>query len=135
MEIAVPFLSVPTKKSLSNNQKGNFANINVAAMILAAIVALSGTFLGGVARFFRGDGFFNGRPFVRTGSKKHRGEVPSEEYIWDVFAKIENALLEIDFDVRACSQRAICWHVKNSLLNIHENRAGKIDRFIKNVLE
>lgn len=32
MEIAVPFLSVPTKKSL---KRKHFANINVAAMILA----------------------------------------------------------------------------------------------------
>lgn len=32
MEIAVPFLSVPTKKSI---KRKNFANINVAAMILA----------------------------------------------------------------------------------------------------
>lgn len=33
MEIAVPFLSVPTKKSLS--KKKHFANVNVAAVILA----------------------------------------------------------------------------------------------------
>lgn len=32
MEIAVPFLSVPTKKSI---KRKHFANINVAAMILA----------------------------------------------------------------------------------------------------
>lgn len=131
MEIAVPFLSVPTKKSLSNNQKRNFANINVAAMILAGVVALSGTLLGGVARFFRGDRFFNGKPFVRTGSKKHKREIHDEEFlVWDTFRSIDRALMEIDFDVRACSQRSICWHVKNSLMNIQENRAGKTDKFI-----
>lgn len=32
MEIAVPFLSVPTKKGLS--KKRNFANVNVAAVVL-----------------------------------------------------------------------------------------------------
>lgn len=68
MELAVPFLSVPTKKSLT--KKRNFANVNVAAVILAVIVALGGTLLGGAARFFRGENFFNGRPFLRTGSKK-----------------------------------------------------------------
>lgn len=38
MEIAVPFLSVPTKKGLSKRR--NFANINVAAIILAGIVGV-----------------------------------------------------------------------------------------------
>lgn len=39
MEIAVPFLSVPTKKSLSKRR--NFANVNVAAVILAGNIILS----------------------------------------------------------------------------------------------
>lgn len=130
MEIAVPFLSVPTKKSLSNNQKRNFANINVAAMILAVFVALSGTLLGGVARFFRGDNFFNGKPLVRTGNKKHKREIRHEDIVWDTFSNIDNALKEIDFDIWECSQRSICWHVKNSLMNVQENHAGKTDKFI-----
>lgn len=70
MEIAVPFLSVPTKKGLS--KKRNFANVNVAAVILAGIVAVGGTLLGGAARFFRGDNFFDGRPFLRTGNKNQK---------------------------------------------------------------
>lgn len=130
MEIAVPFLSVPTKKSLTTNQRRNFANINVAAMILAVFVALSGTFLGGIARFFRGDRFFNGKPFLRTGNKKHKRDIHNDEFVWDTFSKIDRALMEIDFDVRACSQRSICWHVNNSLMNLQENRAGKLDKFI-----
>jgi hypothetical protein len=44
MEIAVPFLSVPTKKGL--NKGRNIANINVAAVILAGVVAIGGTLLG-----------------------------------------------------------------------------------------
>ena len=37
MEIAVPFLSVPTKKSI---KRKHFANINVAAMILAGLLTI-----------------------------------------------------------------------------------------------
>lgn len=70
MEIAVPFLSVPKKGSVG--KRNNLANINVAAVILAGFVALGGTLLGGAARFFRGDNFFNGKPFFRTGNKKKK---------------------------------------------------------------
>lgn len=77
MEMAVPFLSVPTKKGLSKQR--NFANINVAAVILAGVVALVGTTLGGAARFFRGDSFFNKKkPWFRTGNKKKNHKNKSE---------------------------------------------------------
>lgn len=84
MEMAVPFLSVPTMKSLSKQK--NFANLNVAAVILAGVVALVGTTLGGAARFFRGDGFFNKKkPWFRTGNKKksqkHKSETRSNDYL------------------------------------------------------
>ena len=101
-------------------------------MILAGFVALSGTLLGGVARFFRGDNFWSvsGQPFVRTGNKKHKRDTRNNDYLWDTFNQIDKALIEIDFDIRACTQRSICWHVKNSLMNVQENRAEKIDKFI-----
>lgn len=70
MEIAVPFLSVPKKGGVG--KRNNLANINVAAVILAGFVALGGTLLGGAARFFRGDNFFNGKPLFRTGNKKKK---------------------------------------------------------------
>lgn len=71
MEIAVPFLSVPTKKNAQGKRRA-IANINVAAVILAGIVAIGGTLLGGAARFFRGDSFFNGKPWFRTHNKKKK---------------------------------------------------------------
>lgn len=58
------------------------------------------------------------------------GEIQHDDFVWDTFNKIDKALLQIDFDVRACTQRSICWHVKNSLINIEENRARKIDTFV-----
>lgn len=50
---------------------------------------------------------------------------------WEMFSKINQALLQIDFDMVACTQRSVCWHVKNSLLNIQENRSRKVDKFIE----
>lgn len=72
MEIAVPFLSVPKKGGVGKSN--NLANINVAAVILAAFVALGGTLLGGAARFFRGEHFFDGKPLFRTGNKKKKNK-------------------------------------------------------------
>jgi hypothetical protein len=168
MEIAVPFLSVPSGKSLTKRK--NFANVNVAAVILAgniilsflisvfycikcssfffyhnnkiemtaAMVAIGGTVLGGAARFIRGENFFNGQPWFRTGNKKTKQkrdirEINSsghEAFVWNILNNIDEALLEIDVDVTECAQRFVCWHVKNSLLNMQENRANNVDKFI-----
>jgi hypothetical protein len=159
MEIAVPFLTVPTKKSM---KRKHFANINVAAMILAgnklhftssststlyqflisAVVALGGTLLGGTARFLRGENFFNGRPLFRNkkNSKQKRDihqviKSGHEDFMWTILNNIDESLLEIDFDIYNCAQRFVCWQVKNSLLNVHERQANNVDRFVVGVIK
>ncbi|KAG5669730.1 hypothetical protein PVAND_000025 [Polypedilum vanderplanki] len=138
MEIAVPFLSVPTKKSL---KRKHFANVNVAAMILAGIVASVGGILGGATRFIRGENFFNGKPWFRTGNKKKTkrdiheiNKIGHEDFMMTTLSNIDDALLQIDFDIYECAQRYVCCHVKNSLMNIEENRATNIDRVIVNII-
>lgn len=134
MEIAVPFLSVPNKRGLGKN--ANFANINVAAVILAAMVAVVGTLFGGAARFLKGDKFFDG-PLFRTGNKKkkQRRDADQDDLIWEMFGNIDKALLDINFDLTACAQRSICWHVKNSCLNVQEKRARQMDTFISGFIK
>lgn len=61
--------------------------------------------------------------FLTQGNLQH-------EWVYDMFNRIDRALLEIDFDVTACTQRAICWHVKNSIMNVEEKKGGKIDKFV-----
>lgn len=58
------------------------------------------------------------------------GELSQEDLMWGTFNSIDEALLEIDFDLAACLQRSVCWHVKNSIINVEEKRAGKIDTFV-----
>lgn len=58
------------------------------------------------------------------------GEIHHESYIWDTFHDIDDALMQIDFDVKTCIQRQICLNVKNSMMNVEENRARKIDKFV-----
>lgn len=71
MEIAVPFLSVPKKRGVGSRSR-NFANINVAAVILAGFVAVSGVFFGGAARYLNGGSFFDGQPMFRKKNNNNR---------------------------------------------------------------
>ena len=45
--------------------------------------------------------------------------------------EIDKALLKYDFDSTACTQRVICWYVKESIVNIEENRPSGIDYLIE----
>lgn len=49
---------------------------------------------------------------------------------WKIMDQIDGALLKYDLDLKACSQRAICWHVKDSLANVEDNKASSIDHII-----
>ncbi|XP_070497978.1 uncharacterized protein [Chironomus tepperi] len=45
--------------------------------------------------------------------------------------EIDKALLKYDFDSTACTQRVLCWYVKESIVNIEENRPSVIDYLIE----
>ncbi|KAG5669736.1 hypothetical protein PVAND_000030 [Polypedilum vanderplanki] len=47
--------------------------------------------------------------------------------------EIDKALLKYDFDTTSCTQRAICWYVKESLANIEEQKASTFDYLINNL--
>lgn len=36
---------------------------------------------------------------------------------WKIMEKLKDLLLSSEFDVRECTQRAICWYIKQSLAN------------------
>lgn len=112
--------------------------------LFLAVVAVGGSLLGGTARFLRGENFFNGRPWFRTGNKKnskHKRDIHEinknghEDFMWNILNNIDESLLEIDFDVYDCAQRFVCWQVKNSLLNVHEKQANKVDKFIVSIIK
>lgn len=50
---------------------------------------------------------------------------------WIILEEIDKALLKYDFDSTACTQRVICWYVKESIVNIEENRPSAIDYLIE----
>jgi hypothetical protein len=129
MEMSVPFLSVPTKKKVGKKTK--LVNVNVASIILAAFFMVFGTFLGGVSRFLRGDSFFTQKPWIQSVKKKGR----DDKFDWELLINVDKALNQIDFDVMACMQRSICWHVNESLMNVQDNQAGKLDKFISGFIK
>lgn len=47
--------------------------------------------------------------------------------------QIDKGLQKFDIDSTACSQRIICWHVKDSLANVSDKKATEFD-FILNGL-
>lgn len=56
----------------------------------------------------------------------------SEDSTWwhGAIDQIDKALLKYDFDTTVCAQRAICWHVKESLANVEEGKASSFDHVI-----
>lgn len=50
--------------------------------------------------------------------------------MWDALDNIDKALLKFDFDTTACTQRTICWYVKNSYTNVQEKKATQMDKII-----
>jgi hypothetical protein len=58
------------------------------------------------------------------------GENSEENFIFHLMDNIDDSLKGIGFDSSSCLARSICWHVKNSNLNVLEKKAKKIDIFI-----
>lgn len=56
--------------------------------------------------------------------------VSIENQWWRIIDQIDKALLKYEFDTTACTQRVICWHVKESSANVSEKRASSIDHII-----
>lgn len=49
---------------------------------------------------------------------------------WRILDQIDKALLKYGVDTTACTQRVICWHVKDSLANVNEKKASNFDHVI-----
>lgn len=122
----------------------SYLNNTFFAHNFPAMVAAGGALLGGTARFIRGENFFNGKPWFRSkGNKKNKQKRDIREinnngheaFVWNILNGIDEALLEIDVDITQCAQRFVCWHVKNSLLNMQENRANNVDKFIIGIVK
>lgn len=104
------------------------ANVNAGALLLTAMVLLGGSLIGGISRLVNGGSFMEvllPSGSSRPGSKKK--DEPEESSWWRIIDQIDKALLKYGFDTTACTQRTICWHVKNSLANIEESKASTVD--------
>ncbi|KAG5669734.1 hypothetical protein PVAND_000028 [Polypedilum vanderplanki] len=86
IDFAIPFLSIPVKRSLSgamgtlqNVISGiPMANVNVGAVLLTGIVIIGGTMIGGIGRLLNGGSFleiYGGAfPWLKSGNKRQKRE-------------------------------------------------------------
>lgn len=103
----------------------------MGAILLTGMVLFGGSLIGGISRLVKGGSFIEitgGLPWFRSGNKKTDDSMSNPW--WRILDQIDKALLKYDFDTTACTQRAICWHVKDSLASIEEKNASTIDHVI-----
>lgn len=53
----------------------------------------------------------------------------------ELLYQIENGFGKFDIDSTACTQRLICWHVKDSLANVAEQKATNFDYVISGLIK
>ncbi|XP_058839878.1 uncharacterized protein LOC131695410 [Topomyia yanbarensis] len=137
VQFAIPFLSVPVKKSvdgmMSTFQKGTaLLNVNVAAVALAGILALGSAFIGGLAKLLKG--YSLGETHGPLGQKREdTSGLPKTEKAydqiswWTVLEAVDKSLQKFDIDSTACTQRTVCWYVKEAMNNVEEQRANNLE--------
>ncbi|XP_058452136.1 uncharacterized protein LOC131430897 [Malaya genurostris] len=140
VEFAVPFITVPIKRSvdgfMTSIQKGtSLLNVNLAAVALAGVLTLGATFIGWLAKSFKGDSL--GVSYGTLGFKDTDNfELPKTEKAYDqpalrtLLETVDKSLQKFDIDPTACTQRAACWYVKEAMNNVIEERASDLDVLI-----
>jgi hypothetical protein len=58
---------------------------------------------------------------------KGQDSIDQDSKLWYVMDQIDKGLQKFDIDSTACSQRIICWHVKDSLANVSDKKATEFD--------
>ncbi len=56
-------------------------------------------------------------------------EVDFDKYIW-IINLIDKALQKYKLDSRVCSQKAVCWYVRESKYSVNKNKANKFEKFV-----
>ncbi|XP_053685143.1 uncharacterized protein LOC128734808 [Sabethes cyaneus] len=140
IQFAIPFITIPVKKSIdgmvSSFQQGSaLLNINLGAIALAGVLTIGGAFIGGLARVLTGNSFENawkpsglGRSDSKDPPKTERAE--GESTLRTILETVDKSLQKYDIDSTACTQRVICWYVKESMNNVQEQRASHLDTLV-----
>lgn len=141
LQFAIPFITIPVKKSVdgmvnSFQQGSSLLNINVGAIALAGILTLGGAFIGGLARVLTGSDFANSwkpgfglnRSDKDGSSKTERAN--EENTFRTILEAVDKSLQKYSIDSTACTQRVVCWYVKEAMNNVQEQRASKLDTLV-----
>ncbi|XP_062555430.1 uncharacterized protein LOC134220388 [Armigeres subalbatus] len=141
IDFAIPFLTIPVQESVSgvmgSIMKGVPAlNVNVGAVILAGFLAIGGALLGVVMRFFKSHGMMGLLgPMKPTEKQQRASDFPDLTTLWSLMEAVDRSLQKFDIDATACTQRTVCWYVKEAMNNVIEDRASKMDTVINGLSE
>ncbi|XP_055589438.1 uncharacterized protein LOC129741714 [Uranotaenia lowii] len=142
IDFAIPFLTIPVKRSIdgvmsSVLQGTPLINVNLGALILAGVLTLGGALVGAVAKLFRDHSFMTPlgpMGIMRSDMDTGSGAASSSDEDKEKFAMlstlleaVDKSLQKYDIDSTACTQRAICWYVKEAMNNVSAKRASRMD--------
>lgn len=52
----------------------------------------------------------------------------------DILENVDKALMKYNFDTTACTQRVVCWYIKESIANVVERKASQMDKIVEGMI-
>lgn len=94
--------------------------------------------MGAVVRIFRGNGLSNplaALGLMRETERQERAGTTDPNHLWTLMEAVDKSLQKFNIDSTACTQRAVCWYVKEAMNNVNERRASRMDTVINGLSE
>uniref|UniRef100_A0A336MX15 CSON008574 protein n=1 Tax=Culicoides sonorensis TaxID=179676 RepID=A0A336MX15_CULSO len=148
MEFAVPFVTIPTKRTIDGLQSAAYSIIegkipkpefNLRAMTLIGLLTLTFSTLGTAIKMVNQKLYEAGKApnFFRSDLSENTQSNNGQEYfnIPNLFEMFDKTLAKYNIDSVSCIQRTICVRIKESRTRIMKNRilASKLDTIIEGV--
>ncbi|KAF5297080.1 hypothetical protein FQA39_LY02660 [Lamprigera yunnana] len=125
MQFGVPFITIPVNKAMDAT-KGAIAKINVAALVVSAVIAImSGFILPAIVKLL-------------SNKYRHPGfsrDIKSESMdVWRILMMMDQTLIENNLDTTSCMQRFVCWAIQTSVNKIPNGQEKNVNELIDGLL-
>uniref|UniRef100_A0A182QVB2 DUF4781 domain-containing protein n=1 Tax=Anopheles farauti TaxID=69004 RepID=A0A182QVB2_9DIPT len=152
IDFAIPFLSIPIKRSvngvMSSVLKGTpLLNVNLGAVAVAGALTIGGALVGALTRTFANSTGTGSlimpwtsllplagplRDTERAESKPRQDEEgATDSLLWTLLGSLDRTMERYDIDTVACTQRTICWYVKEATVAVAEGKASSVDTIVE----
>lgn len=141
MQLNVPFLNIPVKRSIDGAMNVGkttlvglaFGKLNPAGIILSVVIFVA---LNLILRLKNLDYVSKMMSEEKMSSsdedillRRKSGNVV-DNFIPNLMDKLHRTFLKYDTHSTVCTQRIMCWFVKNSVVNVNLGNGSKLDRII-----